>query len=359
MGKNGPGGQTVKFSHPLARAAKIYAAKTRDGKELRTLVVVTTLSLEPGTSDTTKILSTGFRPRREEFLEQFQGRPAPTSSSIDRGTGRTERPGGPLNRALVGESLQARCANSASTLRMTSHAARSASSSPMLLRPLHPATIPAAMASSGSAERFKTGDDRQRHGGVVALAELLLQRRRPPSIAPDVGARGEQRAEEIRRVTNALEADAQLVALFGLQRTEVAADSAHLPIEPFERMRGECGSRLGKPRQADRPSTAFRHPRRAMNCSARITKRVVEASLSTPSRRRGPPPPWLPPPRSACANPGRSPKWTSGPDRADSRNTSQSRALPIAVAIRLASKRKTPNSGAGMARRNKSTPARS
>ena len=36
------------FSHPLARAAKVWTAKTHDGAEQRVLVIVTTIPLEPG-----------------------------------------------------------------------------------------------------------------------------------------------------------------------------------------------------------------------------------------------------------------------------------------------------------------------
>jgi hypothetical protein len=36
------------FSHPLARAAKVWTAKADDGAEQRVLVIVTTIPLEPG-----------------------------------------------------------------------------------------------------------------------------------------------------------------------------------------------------------------------------------------------------------------------------------------------------------------------
>jgi hypothetical protein len=36
------------FSHPLARGAKVWTAKTDDGGEQRVLVIVTTIPLEPG-----------------------------------------------------------------------------------------------------------------------------------------------------------------------------------------------------------------------------------------------------------------------------------------------------------------------
>ena len=36
------------FSHPLARAAKVWTAKNHDGVEERVLVIVTTIPLEPG-----------------------------------------------------------------------------------------------------------------------------------------------------------------------------------------------------------------------------------------------------------------------------------------------------------------------
>jgi hypothetical protein len=35
------------FSHPLARAARVWRAEGRDGSEQRVLVVVTTLELDP------------------------------------------------------------------------------------------------------------------------------------------------------------------------------------------------------------------------------------------------------------------------------------------------------------------------
>jgi hypothetical protein len=35
------------FSHPLARTAKVWAAKAHDGGEQRVLVIVTTIPLEP------------------------------------------------------------------------------------------------------------------------------------------------------------------------------------------------------------------------------------------------------------------------------------------------------------------------
>ena len=35
------------FSHPLARGAKVWTAKARDGGEQRVLVIVTTIPLEP------------------------------------------------------------------------------------------------------------------------------------------------------------------------------------------------------------------------------------------------------------------------------------------------------------------------
>ena len=35
------------FSHPLARASKVWTARTHDGVEQRVLVIVTTIPLEP------------------------------------------------------------------------------------------------------------------------------------------------------------------------------------------------------------------------------------------------------------------------------------------------------------------------
>jgi hypothetical protein len=37
----------MSFSHPLARGAKVWTAKTHDGSEQRVLVIVTTIPLEP------------------------------------------------------------------------------------------------------------------------------------------------------------------------------------------------------------------------------------------------------------------------------------------------------------------------
>ena len=36
------------FTHPLARGAKVWTAKSHDGSEQRVLVIVTTIPLEPG-----------------------------------------------------------------------------------------------------------------------------------------------------------------------------------------------------------------------------------------------------------------------------------------------------------------------
>ena len=44
------------FSHPLARAAKVWTAKTPDGGEQRILVIVTTIPLEPSNKDYKKSL---------------------------------------------------------------------------------------------------------------------------------------------------------------------------------------------------------------------------------------------------------------------------------------------------------------
>jgi hypothetical protein len=37
----------MSFSHPLARGAKVWTAKTHDGGEQRVLVIITTIPLEP------------------------------------------------------------------------------------------------------------------------------------------------------------------------------------------------------------------------------------------------------------------------------------------------------------------------
>ncbi len=44
------------FSHPLARAAKVWTAKSHDGGEQRILVIVTTIPLEPTNKDYKKSL---------------------------------------------------------------------------------------------------------------------------------------------------------------------------------------------------------------------------------------------------------------------------------------------------------------
>ena len=44
------------FSHPLARAAKVWTAKSQDGGEQRILVIVTTIPLEPTNKDYKKSL---------------------------------------------------------------------------------------------------------------------------------------------------------------------------------------------------------------------------------------------------------------------------------------------------------------
>lgn len=50
------------FSHPLARGAKIWAEKTRDGKDHQVLVVVTTIALGPEVK--------GFKKRLVERLSR-------------------------------------------------------------------------------------------------------------------------------------------------------------------------------------------------------------------------------------------------------------------------------------------------
>jgi hypothetical protein len=41
------GETTVAFIHPLARGAKVWTARSRDGAEERILVIVTTIALDP------------------------------------------------------------------------------------------------------------------------------------------------------------------------------------------------------------------------------------------------------------------------------------------------------------------------
>ena len=60
----------MKFSHPLARAAKVYGAATRDGKELRTLVIVTTLTLESQNKRYNPKLVERLSAAAQEFVEQ-------------------------------------------------------------------------------------------------------------------------------------------------------------------------------------------------------------------------------------------------------------------------------------------------
>ena len=38
----------MSFSHPLARAAKVWTAKAHDGGDQRVLVIITTIALDPG-----------------------------------------------------------------------------------------------------------------------------------------------------------------------------------------------------------------------------------------------------------------------------------------------------------------------
>ncbi len=62
----------MSFSHPLARAAKVWTAKTHDGGEQRVLVIVTTIPLEPGDKGYKKPLVERLSRAARDYLAEFE-----------------------------------------------------------------------------------------------------------------------------------------------------------------------------------------------------------------------------------------------------------------------------------------------
>ena len=60
------------FSHPLARAAKVWTAKTPDGGEQRILVIVTTIPLEPTNKDYKKSLVERLSRAASDYLAELE-----------------------------------------------------------------------------------------------------------------------------------------------------------------------------------------------------------------------------------------------------------------------------------------------
>jgi hypothetical protein len=58
------------FSHPLARAAKVWTAKAHDGAEQRILVIVTTIPLEPEHKGYKKSLVERLSHAAQEYLAE-------------------------------------------------------------------------------------------------------------------------------------------------------------------------------------------------------------------------------------------------------------------------------------------------
>jgi hypothetical protein len=58
------------FSHPLARAARVWRAERPDGSEQRVLVVVTTLELDPNNNRYKAKLVEELKRAAKEHLEQ-------------------------------------------------------------------------------------------------------------------------------------------------------------------------------------------------------------------------------------------------------------------------------------------------
>jgi len=58
------------FSHPLARAARVWRGESHDGSEQRVLVVVTTLELDPGSNHYKAKLVDKLTRAAKEYLEQ-------------------------------------------------------------------------------------------------------------------------------------------------------------------------------------------------------------------------------------------------------------------------------------------------
>ena len=60
----------MEFSHPLARGAKVWIARSHDGSELPMLVIVTTVELDPWkASDIIKISLSVFRAAQEYLAD--------------------------------------------------------------------------------------------------------------------------------------------------------------------------------------------------------------------------------------------------------------------------------------------------
>ena len=62
------------FSHPLARAAKVWTAKANDGAEQRVLVIITTIPLEPNDKGYKKLLVERLSRAARDYLAEFEGR---------------------------------------------------------------------------------------------------------------------------------------------------------------------------------------------------------------------------------------------------------------------------------------------
>ena len=62
------------FSHPLARGAKVWTAKTHDGGEQRVLVIVTTIPLDPGEKGYKKSLVERLSRAARDYLAEFERR---------------------------------------------------------------------------------------------------------------------------------------------------------------------------------------------------------------------------------------------------------------------------------------------
>jgi hypothetical protein len=59
---------TREFSHPLARAARIWTAQKREGSGQRVLVIVTTMELDPGSERYNKKLVEKLSRAAQEYL---------------------------------------------------------------------------------------------------------------------------------------------------------------------------------------------------------------------------------------------------------------------------------------------------
>jgi hypothetical protein len=59
---------TREFSHPLARAARVWIAQRQDGSEQRVLVIVTTMELDPENQRYKKKLVEKLSRAAEEYL---------------------------------------------------------------------------------------------------------------------------------------------------------------------------------------------------------------------------------------------------------------------------------------------------